>query len=107
MAVTKDIVCPHCKKANSYLDGFEHDAELNFICFSCRKVIFGVTPQAEAEMKLAIGPQTASGTMGFHNNWKKEPLPIRLTTVPDESVSEGSSIASESEPDLEQYNCYC
>lgn len=114
MAVTKEITCPHCKKALPFGEGFEHDEELNFICSHCRKVVFGITDSAEAEVKRTAGSSSSGTTMGFHGgHQRKEPLPIRLNTIPDpEEVA--AAVATRPETghsshgcdDLEEYNCF-
>ena len=106
MAATKDIICPHCKKPLP-LESFEHDEDLNFICNHCRKVVFGVTDQAEAELKKIVGVNPHQVGMGFSaTGVRKEPLPIRDATVvvAESSVSESSPCSGEEE--ASQYQCF-
>lgn len=87
MAIQKELSCPHCKKPLPFGSGFEHDNELNFICFHCKKIVFGVTPKAEAELKrhVASATNSTSSVMGFYSGGhRREPLPIRLNNVQEE-----------------------
>ena len=92
MASTKEIVCPHCKKASPFGVGFDHDADLNFICGHCRKVMFAVTEAAEAELKKVATGATYSRLVH---------LPIGMGS-PEEETKDCPPIEDELE-----YGCYC
>lgn len=114
MAVTKEITCPHCKKAAPWGDEFKHDAQLNFICSHCGKVIFGVTEEAEAELKRCFAGDSSTGTV-YGGTWaagRKEPLPIQVPgmsepedTPPVAGKTEKTGSCS-AEPDIDEYSCY-
>ena len=106
MTVAKELSCPHCKKVLPFgQGGFQHDGDLNFICSHCGKVVFAVTEAAETEVrKVAVTPNS----MGFHNNFRKEPLPIRLDSVEEEptTATETTTSGTQDDVDCERFQCF-
>jgi hypothetical protein len=105
----KEMSCPHCKKILPF-GSFVHDEKLNFICCYCSKPIFGVTEEAETELKKHHGI-----TSGYSasNGWKKEPLPIQIASSPpleEEATVEQSETTSSDPQDAinaEEFALYC
>lgn len=107
MSVAKELSCPHCKKSLPFgQGGFQHDAELNFICSHCGKVVFAVTEAAETELKKVASVLPHSG-MGFHGmNTRREPLPIRLEVVIEETSEAPPTSDSSDAVDCEEFQCF-
>lgn len=94
----KELSCPNCKKSLPFGGGFVHDEKLNFICSHCSKPVFGVTEEAESELKKHYGI-----TSGYSSStgWKKEPLPIKvnsLSSVEEEMTTVEQSETTSSDP---------
>jgi phage FluMu protein Com len=105
MAVQKELSCQHCKKTLPFGVGFQHDEKLNFICSHCKKVIFAVTEEAEAELKKCF-TGTTSRSIGFSSSYHKEPLPISLDT-PQEIQDKSETEASSDDNIMDGYGCFC
>jgi hypothetical protein len=82
MAVTKNILCPHCKKALSPVGGFYHDDKLNLLCSLCSQVIFAATREQEDKSKYSLTNHTVTTGYGGVDNWKKKDyLPIKSSPL--------------------------
>ena len=79
MAVPKNIVCPHCKKALSHIGGFYHDDKLNLLCSLCNGIIFAATKEQEDKSKHTLVSHATAVTY-TGDTWKKrEVLPIKTS----------------------------
>lgn len=86
MAVSKELICPMCKKNHSLLGGgLLHDEKLNLICSECKGIMFAVEESAENKLKNLLWQNATAGVLtspyyAAATN-KKEPLPIKASSV--------------------------
>lgn len=95
--MSKEIICPHCKKAVAPEGEFYHDDSLNMMCGYCNKVVFPANKQIEDKNKFDLN----GGTAGFVHLTRKDCLPIKVNSTTDAIVIPKAEIAE----DLSGYYC--
>lgn len=74
---SKELICPHCKKALAPAGGFYHDADHNMFCGHCNGIVFAAVKSQEEKHRFALSGGNKQDTTTYH--WqKKELLPIKI-----------------------------